>query len=1211
MKEVECEIKDIFSIDEKDFYLVQEKETGEKHYVPKNQIDILVKVNYSDYYTFIKEYNPNHNKTYLSLILPKYRLGNEIEFDVINKTTINNTLIFELKSEYSPILTVRGYDWQEEQKKIKCKIVGYKRGRPKLRNIDSRNSNWRIDEIKLFKIKGFGNYIDGKGIEQDAIIIETEKGDEIKVKSGKWHTSSFWTFQDIKCKIIGIAKNGLPKLIVYDNRHPIYKKGSSYKFNVVRFETKILNSGNAIEVIKLSDQTQFMYEVLALPNQCNKLNIGQEIECEVTEINTNLHLKQINVEDPFFYYFKDIIDDKTVKNKYFDKYLNDENIKLKSQYIQRSGFWVFTYCNYVLSDIKFNAIQRKDLNELIEIINLHTKFEEWILNKGILQAINEDKDRKQTKTKIQQIISNNQSELKILTYILQFQEEQFFSEQNEKINYKELYYFIKYSNFETINEIQLLNLLKANSNKSNISTESYHYITRLINYITKNISNLKESFQQYYFILSKDLKKKEKQIIKRYINWLILEFELTQIINLTVESNILLAKIYKFYTLLISDFDENKKLLLNAFYVVSNTNEKFKLPIEETDEDLELIIKELPDNPNQGNTIDISKSFYSAHIIEKHYKGYKLFIGDMPGFLPYQNITDPILKGYNENNIDWSINCAITLYCDDFKYFIAKQLETTSENYYSKNNLLDKSIIQDTIVIGTVKSTVNYGIFVSTEYGDGLIHFSKISYDFFNKEDISLLFKKGDKIPVYILNVDDGKLELSLIDLIGTKYEERYYEIIEFFGADRLEKTEDEESNLDFIIELEKGFIFEQYAVIQNVIENKIKYIRFAKAFFSNTKNARSYLLNIYIEYFTSLIKLDNLINEYSFSKYKSFKTDIVKIKEKVQPKTLESFPESKNLLFFIDILNLFNSQSEEDIELLFNLTRKPIEENDILLKAVAKNALANNLIISEISSENDEELNSFTLKNLKRIREYISQGVLSVKERIEDKLAKELNEKRIYWKKKINQDEGEKLEFKATFITPIPNRDQNRIIENLKKQLKKKQSENDIEKIRNKIDELKNTSKKIKGIDKIIMHSALKTICAFANTYGGYLLLGVSDDKKIFGLEQDYNSFKKDKNRDGFGKYFDAMIKNYFGESFSSSLLEKEFLKFPEGDILIIKVNKSPTEIFLLKDKNGNSNESFYVRNLSSTVKLNGIELAKFIKAKLRSQIQEYSEKE
>jgi len=1211
MKEVECIIKDTFSIDENDFYLVQEKESEEKHYVPRNQIDNLEKVKYGDNYTFIKEYNQNHNKTYLSLILPKYRLGNEIEFEIINKKTMDTTLVFELKSEYSPKLTVKAFDWQENQKKIKCRIVGYKRGRPKLRNIDSSNSNWIIGDVKSFKIKGFGNYIDRQGTEHDALIVETEQDEEIKVKSSKWHTSSFWTFQDIKCKITGISKNGSPRLIVYDDRHPLYEKESSYKFTVECFEKKILNSGAEIEVIKLSDQTQFTYEVLALPNQCNKLNIGQEIECEVTEINTNLHLKQINVDDPFFYSFIEIIDDKTLKNKYFDKYLNDENIKLKSQYTQRSGFWVFTYCNYVISDIKSNATLRNDIHELIEIINLHTKFEEWILNKGILQAINDDKDRKQTKSKTQQIISNNQSELKILTYILQFQEKLFFIEQNEKINFKELYYFIKYSNFETINEIQLLNLLKTNSNNSNINTEGYHYTIRIITYIKKNISNLKESFQQYYFILSKDLKEKERQTIKRYINWLIVEFELTQIIKLTVDSNILLAKIYRFYTYLISDYEVNKKLLLNAFYVVSNTNEKFELPIENTDEKLELIIEKLPDNPNKGNTIDNSEIFYLAHINEKHYKGYKLFIDNISGFLPYQNITDTKLKGYNENNIDWSINSAITLYCDDFKYFIAKQLDISSENYYSKNNLLDKSLIQDTIVIGTVKNTVDYGIFVSTEYGDGLIHLSNISYDYFNKDDISFLFKKGDKIPVYILNANDGKLELSLIDLIGTKYEAKYYEIIEFFSIDSLEETDAEESNLDFTIELEKGFIFEQYAIIQNVIENKIKYIKFAKAFFSNTKNARSYLLNIYIEYFNSLIKLDNLINEYSFNKYRSFRADIIKIKEKVQPKTLENFPESKNLLFFIDILNLFNSQSEEDIEILFNLTRKPIEENDILLKAVAKNALANNLIISEISSNKEEELNTFTLKNLRRIREYISQGVLSVKETIEDRLAKELNEKRIYWKKKINQDEGEKLEFKATFITPIPTNDQDRIVESLEKQLKKKQSETDIKKIKNKIDELKNINKNIKGIDKIIIHSALKTICAFANTNGGYLLLGVSDDKNIFGLEQDYNSFKKDKNRDGFGKYFDAMIKNYFGESFSSSLLEKEFLKFPEGDILIIKVNKSPTEIFLLKDKNGNKDECIYVRNLSSTIKLDGIELAKFIKAKFRSQIQEYSENE
>ena len=47
--------------------------------------------------------------------------------------------------------------------------------------------------------------------------------------------------------------------------------------------------------------------------------------------------------------------------------------------------------------------------------------------------------------------------------------------------------------------------------------------------------------------------------------------------------------------------------------------------------------------------------------------------------------------------------------------------------------------------------------------------------------------------------------------------------------------------------------------------------------------------------------------------------------------------------------------------------------------------------------------------------------------------------------RKRINEDEGEKLEFKATLITPIPTNDQNRILEGLEKQLKKEKSEEKI----------------------------------------------------------------------------------------------------------------------------------------------------------------------
>ena len=64
-----------------------------------------------------------------------------------------------------------------------------------------------------------------------------------------------------------------------------------------------------------------------------------------------------------------------------------------------------------------------------------------------------------------------------------------------------------------------------------------------------------------------------------------------------------------------------------------------------------------------------------------------------------------------------------------------------------------------------------------------------------------------------------------------------------------------------------------------------------------------------------------------------------------------------------------------------------------------------------------------------------------------------------------------------------------------------------------------------------------MPNVCTFANTSGGYLFLGVLDDKKIFGLKEDYNNLKNSngevKERGIFGKFFDRVIKDYFGESF------------------------------------------------------------------------------
>lgn len=1208
MNIIKCILKNPTLIESKEYYKVQEEYTKEVHNIPVNQIEIFDDLESNKTYDFIKEFNPINNKTYLSIIPPKYIIGNEIEFDIKEIKYVDDRIFFELKSEYLFPLSVRSLPWQKDLDTVKCKIVGYKRGKPVLKNIDLRNNEWIIGETKSFKINGYGKISDRRGIERDGFIIKIKGGYEIKVKTGQWHKPDLWKFDDIKCKIIGLTKNGFPKLVINDKRHPLYNIGETYKFIVKGFEDKVLHSGTKIKVIKLIDKLGFNYEVMSLPNQENKLKTNQDIDCEVVDINSRLNLKQVNIDDPFYFKFEDVINDKSLKRKYFDNYLNDDdefNLRLKSQYTQRSGFWVLTYCNHILTRIKSELSIRNDLTGVIDVLDLHSNFEEWILNKGILRAINNSDERKLTKRKIHNIIDNNKSEKHVINSILNFEENEFFVKQKEKVDFREIFYFIKHSNFSNIDEIKFLKFISC---IKEIDSSNNHYIKRLINYIYKSLSIYKDYLYQDYFILSQNLKEDKKSSIIKYKNWLFIEISLTRFLDLNEETNLLISKFYRLNTYLISNYSINKKLLLNSFYIISNLDKKFEVPINPIEKKIDIDLDKLPENPNEGKTNIKTKKFYLSKITEKYYNGCKLYIDKTTGFLPYRNIYDSRLKNYDRQKIEWETNVEIVLYCDEFNYFTSKQLREESENFYSENLLKDRDPINGMVLIGKIKNITEYGIFVSTEYGDGLVHLSKISYTYFDKSDLPILFKVGEQIPVYVLDDYDNKLNLSLKDLIGTKYQKQYYDLIQFYDVDSLDEIRDDDNETNFIfkMELEKGFIFEQYAVIQNSIEEKIKYIKFSKVFFSNTKNARSYLLNIYIEYFNSLLKLDDLIKDYSFEKYNSFREDIIQIKEKVQLKTLENFPESKNLLFFIDILNLFNSQKEEDIEELFNLTKKSIEENDLLLKAVAKNALANNLIISEIDEVKKEELNNFTLKNLRRIREYISQGVLSVKETIEDKLTKELKEKRIYWSKMINQDEGEKLEFKSTLKTPVPSKEKVRIIKSLNTKLKRQKDPVTIDKIKNKIIQIKEGNKDVKNIEKIILHSTFKTICAFANTKGGTLLLGVSDDKNIFGLKQDYNSFKHGKDRDEFGKYFDEKLKDYFGDSFSSIILDKEFLEFPEGDILIVKVNQSVEEVFLLKNEKGEKEENIYVRNLSSSVKLKGIELSKFIKNRFRKLLLE-----
>ena len=70
--------------------------------------------------------------------------------------------------------------------------------------------------------------------------------------------------------------------------------------------------------------------------------------------------------------------------------------------------------------------------EVLRIIELHTKIENWILSSGILRAIQNDEERKLTKIKTLQIIDNNNLEKLAIKSILDFKVVELYQRQVDK-----------------------------------------------------------------------------------------------------------------------------------------------------------------------------------------------------------------------------------------------------------------------------------------------------------------------------------------------------------------------------------------------------------------------------------------------------------------------------------------------------------------------------------------------------------------------------------------------------------------------------------------------------------------------------------------------------------------------------------------------------------------------------------------------------------
>lgn len=120
------------------------------------------------------------------------------------------------------------------------------------------------------------------------------------------------------------------------------------------------------------------------------------------------------------------------------------------------------------------------------------------------------------------------------------------------------------------------------------------------------------------------------------------------------------------------------------------------------------------------------------------------------------------------------------------------------------------------------------------------------------------------------------------------------------------------------------------------------------------------------------------------------------------------------------------------------------------------------------------------------------------------------------------------------------------------------------------------------------IEHASLKTICAFLNSSGGHLLIGVEDDGRVEGLEID-----KFENDDKFLLHFWNLIKSSMGQEVTP-FIQTKLEKIDGGTVCHVKCLRSPAPVFL---RQKGFDEEFYIRTGPSSASLEIREALQYIK--------------
>ena len=126
--------------------------------------------------------------------------------------------------------------------------------------------------------------------------------------------------------------------------------------------------------------------------------------------------------------------------------------------------------------------------------------------------------------------------------------------------------------------------------------------------------------------------------------------------------------------------------------------------------------------------------------------------------------------------------------------------------------------------------------------------------------------------------------------------------------------------------------------------------------------------------------------------------------------------------------------------------------------------------------------------------------------------------------------------------------------------------------------------------VNKALEHVVAKTVAGFMNHEGGTLVLGVTDEGSLVGVEADMQTLKKP-NQDGLALHLTEVLSRYLG-ALEAVAVDVSFAQIDSKTVVVMRADRAPHPVFV----DNQDMPEFYVRSGASTRPLNVKEASDYI---------------